>query len=564
MSLFTFRMSIRTKLMVGFACLVIAVIGVGTFTTQRMGALNATAEEIRSNDLPSMVVIANLRLLLEQARATEKEFITAGAGADAASSRAAMDDATAAYEKARKSFESLIDPGEEATRFQKIDALWATFSDARLKIGASLAPADKAVALATYKQQLETAFKPMQRLVAEDLDYNTSLAASSADAGDALYRATRTATITASAFAALLTLGIAFGLIRSISRPMTQMCGAMGRLATRDFTTDIPCLARADEMGAMAKAVQVFKESMQRADLLAAEQERIKTEAAMAQRTAMNATADAFEAKVGGLAAILSSASAELHGTARALAETADTAGSQAANVASAAESASGGVQTVSAAAEELSASINEISRQVTESSRVTGRAVVDAKRTNDIVRALAEGAERIGKVVELISSIAGQTNLLALNATIEAARAGEAGRGFAVVASEVKSLAQQTAHATGEIGAQITQIQTATREAVSAISSINATIEKIGAIAVSIASAVEQQGAATSEIARNVQQTAESTQNVTSNITAVSRATKETGAAATQVLSAATTLSERAGQLTSEVKAFVTQVRAA
>jgi len=221
-------------------------------------------------------------------------------------------------------------------------------------------------------------------------------------------------------------------------------------------------------------------------------------------------------------------------------------------------------VQTVASAAEQLTASISEISRQVLQSSRITERAVADARRTDTVVRALSDGAQKIGDVVGLITSIAGQTNLLALNATIEAARAGDAGRGFAVVASEVKNLAQQTAKATDEIGAQIGQIQTATGEAVEAIRAITGVIEEVSTIATAIASAVEQQGAATAEIARNVQQTAVSAHEVTSNIAGVSQAANDTGAAAAQVLSAAEGLSRQAATLTDEVNEFAAGIRAA
>jgi methyl-accepting chemotaxis protein len=218
----------------------------------------------------------------------------------------------------------------------------------------------------------------------------------------------------------------------------------------------------------------------------------------------------------------------------------------------------------VAASAEELSSSISEITRQVAQSAKITEKAVADARRTDTTVRALAEGAQRIGQVVELISSIAGQTNLLALNATIEAARAGDAGKGFAVVASEVKSLAGQTAKATEEIGAQITRLQNETKDAVEAIKGITTVIEEVSSIATAIASAVEEQGAATAEIARNVQQTAGSAQMVTTNIAGVSEGAASTGAAADQVLSAAGELSRQAESLSAEVSGFVADVRAA
>jgi methyl-accepting chemotaxis protein len=229
-----------------------------------------------------------------------------------------------------------------------------------------------------------------------------------------------------------------------------------------------------------------------------------------------------------------------------------------------AAEQASANVQTVAASAEELSSSISEIGRQVTQSATIAGRAVEDARRTDEVVQSLAAGAQKIGEVVTLIQDIAGQTNLLALNATIEAARAGEAGKGFAVVASEVKSLATQTAKATEEIGTQIGQIQGATKDAVAAIQGIGSIIAEISGIASTIASAVEQQSAATQEIARNVQQAAQGTQQVTENISGVKEAATSTGAAATQVLGAAGDLAKQSERLTAEVNNFLVGVRAA
>ena len=278
----------------------------------------------------------------------------------------------------------------------------------------------------------------------------------------------------------------------------------------------------------------------------------------------LSALAQGFQGRVGQLVSVLDQSSRALEGTARSMSATADSTTGQAATVAAAAEEASTSVQTVSVSADQLTASIHEISHQVTQSTQVTRRAVDEARRTDAIVRALAEGADKIGQVVDLITNIAGQTNLLALNATIEAARAGEAGRGFAVVASEVKSLAQQTARATEEIGAQIAQVQAATSDAVDAIRSITITIEEVSGIAAAIAAAVEEQGAATAEIARNVQQVALSTQDVTTNITGVSQAAQDAGVAVTQVLGNAGEVTSQAGLVTSEVERFVAHLRAA
>jgi methyl-accepting chemotaxis protein len=363
----------------------------------------------------------------------------------------------------------------------------------------------------------------------------------------------------------LLVMLLAAWLInRDITVSLGSLKAAMGRLAKGDLTTAVCGADRRDEVGEMAAAVLVFKDSMTETERLRTAQELAKQQAAAEQKAALARMADAFESRIGGLVGKLSSGSTTLKSTAQSLTATAGDGNRQAAAVAAAAEEASTGLHSVASASEELTASIAEISRQVEQSATITDKAVADAKRTDAIVRALAEGAEKIGAVVGLITNIASQTNLLALNATIEAARAGDAGKGFAVVASEVKSLANQTGKATEEIGAQITQIQAATREAVDAIQGISVTIEQVSTIAAAIAAAVEQQGAATSEIARNVQQTAQAAQEVTTSISGVSQTASETGTAAGLVLASASDLSMQADQLSSEANTFVAGVRAA
>jgi methyl-accepting chemotaxis protein len=363
-----------------------------------------------------------------------------------------------------------------------------------------------------------------------------------------------------------LVVGVALAWLigRGISRPVVRMCAAMRALAGGDSAVDIPGVGRKDEIGEMAGAVQVFKDSMNEAERLRAEQEGQKARAEQERRQAMMKLADSFESGVKGIVSAVAKQSTEMQASAQAMTHTAEQATQRASAVAAAVEQASANVQTVASSAEELSVSVLEISRQVQESSIISGQAVSEAERTNAIVDGLNKTAQHIGEVVQLIESIAGQTNLLALNATIEAARAGDAGKGFAVVASEVKSLAGQTAKATDEIKAQITEIQGATGQTVEAIRAIGDTIRRMNEIATMIASAVEQQGAATREIAGNVQQAAQGTGDIANNIGGVSRAANETGAAAVQVLSAAGELSKQSETLRHDVDAFLATVRAA
>jgi len=351
---------------------------------------------------------------------------------------------------------------------------------------------------------------------------------------------------------------------RDILGALDRQKNRMQLIATGSLDHAVEETERGDEIGRMAETLEMLRQTAMTARALETEQVASKQQAEKEKREALIALADRFDASVGRLVGLMASGSTELESTAQSMTGTAERTNHQATIVSSAATEASNRVQTVASAAEELSSSISEISRQVAQSADITSRAVDNARRTDTIVRALAEGAQQIEHVAELISNIAGQTNLLALNATIEAARAGEAGRGFAVVAAEVKDLASQTADATKEIGTRITQIQNATKEAVEAIQGITATIEEVSVIATAIGSAIEEQGAATAEIARNVTQTAKATQDVTTNIGGVSAAANETGGAAGLVLTAASNLSKQAEQLSGEVNVFLAGVRAA
>ncbi len=363
--------------------------------------------------------------------------------------------------------------------------------------------------------------------------------------------------------ALLVALGL-FALIRYVLRPIRTMTGTMQALADGDAAVAVPLRDWGNEIGAMARTVQVFKDNLLRTRALEAETAQARAAAEAQRKAGMRQMAERFETAIGGIIGMVSSSATELQATAQTMTATATQTASQSTTVAAAAEEAATNVNTVAAAAEELGTSVQEIGRQVDGSAKLALSASAEAAQTAQLVQELSSAVGRIGDVVGLISSIAGQTNLLALNATIEAARAGDAGRGFAVVASEVKALAEQTGKATEEISAQIARIQASTGGAVTAIGSITARIQEISGVATSIAAAVEEQGAATQEIVRNVGQAAAGTGEVTGNIAGVADAADETGKAAGQVLSAATELSRQSETLTAEVARFLDTVRAA
>ncbi len=357
---------------------------------------------------------------------------------------------------------------------------------------------------------------------------------------------------------------VAFWLSRGLAKPLLAMTAAISELAAGNLDIAIPAAGRRDELGKIARAVEIFKDNALAQRKLESEQKEAQARAAAQRKSDMVDLASQFERAVGGIIDTVSSASNELEATAASLTRTAEMTQQMSATVNSASEAASTNVQAVAAATDQMTASIGEIGRQVQTSSKIAADAVTQAEKTDARVNELSTAANRIGDVVKLITAIAEQTNLLALNATIEAARAGEAGRGFAVVAQEVKALAAQTAKATGEISTQISGMQAATQDSVTAIKEISGTIRQISEIAAVIAAAVEEQSAATGNISRNIRDTAAGTSEVASSITKVTQGAHETGAASSEMLASAHSLAKESTRLRDEVARFLQSIKAA
>ena len=364
--------------------------------------------------------------------------------------------------------------------------------------------------------------------------------------------------------AALFAVAILYVLIvvqRGTVNPLRALTDTMRRLAAHDLTAAIDGAARGDEVGDMARAVQVFKDNMIEADQLTAA--KIKEQAARERRqAAMDTHTQDFGESVSGVMASLGQSAGMMHTAANEMSAAATRTRDSTAGAVTDANASARDLNSVAVAAEQMAASINEISRQVTHVTTAVSTAVDRASETDRKVAGLAETADRIGDVVRLITDIAGQTNLLALNATIEAARAGEAGKGFAVVASEVKTLASQTARATDQISTQIVAIRSATEQAVDAVRDVGVAIGQVASVATAIAAAVEQQAAATQEISASVQSVTGSTTSSAQAMEQVLTIAEQTDTASRSVLTAAGAVRETADTLQTEVNDFLTAMQ--
>ncbi|MEH6700545.1 methyl-accepting chemotaxis protein [Parasphingorhabdus sp.] len=359
---------------------------------------------------------------------------------------------------------------------------------------------------------------------------------------------------------------------KDITGSLQQLVPMLWDVIEGKMDMDIPFLERKDEMGEMARSIEVFRrasvqlqkvrtereESFGREKENEAKQSRLRDE----QTKKIREMADKFESTISDVVSSVASASAQLQTTATSMASTAEQSSTQTGNVARAMEDASKGVTAAAAASDEFAMSIGEISRQASSSAELARKAADAAGEADTTMTALSDSAQQVGQIVELIQSIAHRTNLLALNASIEAARGGEAGRGFAVVASEVKELASQTSKATQDVANQIGNMQESTHASVDALRAIGSQIQKLETTAVSIAAAVDQQAVAGQDLARSIDATAQGTEEVSNNIAQVRETSRATGNSATQVLGSATDLEKQAAKLNLHVEEFLGYVR--
>ena len=560
------KLSIRNKIIITLAILLVAMSGMGLFAIRQMQAINANAVDIQTNWVPSVRVLGELRAGVITYRNVIREHMLSELIEEKLAQEKTLESVVESNNKIRQAYEKLITSPEERALYAEWTQVWEEYRKGSLEVmdlsrkAAGKSPHDAHNLNTTTVNLIGI---KADNILKKDIDLNNKGADTAGiDATNSYNTAFMTVVILLGA-AILIGVLVGFYLVRDVSAGIRSIVTPMKALGEGDLTANVPHQGEKTEIGTMADTLQVFKEALI-AKKAADEAAAADADAKIARGQRVDGITRDFEKLIGELVGSLSSSSTELEAAANTLTSTAEVTGKTSGEAAAASQEVSSNVQSVAVATEEITSSVGEIGRQVQESSRIASEAVRQAQKTDASITELSQAAARIGDVVKLITAVAEQTNLLALNATIEAARAGDAGRGFAVVASEVKALAAQTAKATDEISAQVAGMQTATQESVSTIKEIGKTITLISEISSTIAAAVEEQGAATQEISRNVQQAASLSGEVANSITDVSRGAGETGAASGQVLSAAQMLSTDSSRLKIEVEKFLTNVRAA
>jgi methyl-accepting chemotaxis protein len=559
-------LSIQAKILAAFFCLVAAMVVLSLLALTQMAGMANESARIRDRWLPSATKIASLSAAVNHfhlAEASSLLAIVTNSQAEAVDDvmATAASGVEAAYEDYRPLVDADTDDGRIIGEFLKA---WPAFRQSALDTVDLAREGNLAGAMNSYGNADQAARQKIQDLLKQDIAFIISEGARVADDQAETYHASRLRLLlgigAGVAIGAIAGLALVFGLVA----PLRRTTHAVDRLARGDLDIEVEGAARRDEIGALARALEIFRDTIRHTRELEAETANARASQEQQRRSLAAQMADQFESKVRSLLNGVLRAADEFRSSARILSDAAVETATQAKTVAEASDASSQNIQSVASATEQLSYSVKEIDAQTRESRQIAGNSASEAGRTDQQMRELAAAAQRIGGIVNLIADIASQTNMLALNATIEAARAGEAGRGFAVVAQEVKTLAEQTTRATTEISAQIADVQATTSRAAHYVSAIVSATERANVVAQGIAEAVGQQGEATKEIASNVQSASQGARRVADNIGGVLEAAQNSSGASGQMLASAGELARQADLLRTEVDSFLGALRAA
>ena len=556
-------MSVKAKLLSLLGAFFLLLAGLGSYSAYQLNSVNAAAADLRDNWMPASKALGEIKFLITRYRLYAMRQTQMTEPGQITEMKAKTVVLLGELEEVTKRYLALTTGAEEQKIWDDYNKLWSSYLPQHAKMLDQAEKGDVAGAVGALNGPTLQAFEQALGALNIDITFQDKGSHAAGDRAQAAYMFAIWVTVVALIIALILSAGAAIWMMKDLIAPINGITRAMTQVASGDLTTTIPYARRTDEIGAMAGALEVFK------DNLIAKRD---TDAAMAadgltrqeRADRREVLTKEFEQGIGAIVDIVAAASEQLSVTAETVTASAARATAQSGAVAAASDEASANVNTVASAAEQLSASIREITQQVQQSNAIAQTAAHEADESTASVQRLNEMAGRITNIVGIINDIAGQTNLLALNAIIEAARAGEAGRGFAVVAAEVKALAEQTAKATAEISGQVAAIQTSTSQTSGSIATIAKTISNMSSTTASIAAAVEEQGAATQEIARTASHTSHATAEVARNIIGVREAAESSGAASSQVLAASRDLARQADALRNQVNGFLQAMRAA